>query len=55
MWLIDLVKTLWAGYKARSAAKAASELPQGAAAITAIDADGKTIEAQLSTTKATAR
>ena len=49
MWLIDILKALIAAYKAQRAARAAAELPQGAAAITSIDADGKTIEAQLKT------
>lgn len=47
MWLIDLLKALFAAYKAQRAARAAAELPQGATAITSIEADGKTIEAQL--------
>lgn len=47
MWLVDLLKALFAAYKAQRAARAAAELPQGAAAITSIEADGKTIEAQL--------
>ena len=49
MWLIDLLKALFAAYKAQRAARAAAELPQGAAAVTSIDADGTTIEAQLRT------
>ncbi len=51
MWLVDILKALFAAYKAQRAARAAAELPQGAAAIGAIDADGATIEAQLRTVK----
>lgn len=47
MWFIDILKALFAAYKAQRAARAAAELPQGAAAVTSIDADGKTINAQL--------
>lgn len=53
MWIVDLFKALLAAYKAQRAARAAAELPQGAAAITSIDADGATIEAQLRAAKAT--
>ncbi len=49
MWFIDILKALFAAYKAQRAARAAAELPQGAAAITSIDADGATIAAQLKT------
>jgi len=49
MWFLDILKAFFAAYKAQRAARAAAELPQGAAAITSIDADGKTIEAQLRT------
>lgn len=51
MWIVDLLKALFAAYKAQRAARAAAELPQGAAAIETIRADGATIEAQLRTVK----
>lgn len=51
MWLIDILKAIVAAYQARRATRAAAELPQGKAAMTSIEADGKTIEAQLQTAK----
>ena len=54
MWLIDVLKAIIAAFQSRRAAKAAAELPQGEAAMTSIDADGKTIEAQLAGARATA-
>ena len=51
MWLVDLLKALFAAYRAQRAARAAAELPQGAAAIETINADGATIEAQLRAVK----
>lgn len=52
MWLWNALKALWAAYSAGKAAKAASDLPAGQKAVDEIDADGKTIEAQLKTTAA---
>ena len=49
--LWDLLKSILAAFQAKRAARAAAELPQGAAAIETIDADGKTIEAQLRTVR----
>ncbi len=51
-FLWDLLKSIVAAYQAKRATKAAAQLPQGNAAITAIDADGTTIEAQLAAAKA---
>jgi hypothetical protein len=47
MWVLDLLKSLWASYKASRAAKAAAELPLGQAAVDQIHADGATIRAQV--------
>ena len=52
MGIVDIFKALVAAYKAQRAARAAAELPQGAAAVTSIDADGATIEAQLRAARA---
>ena len=46
-FILSILKSLFASIASRRAAKAAAELPQGATAIGSIDADGKTIEAQL--------
>ena len=51
MWILDLFKAFFAAIATRRATKAAAELPQGTAAVTSIDADGSTIEAQLRTVK----
>lgn len=47
MWVLDFLKSIFAAYQARKAAKAAAELSAGAAAATSIDTDGATIDAQL--------
>ena len=49
MWqvVISFLAGLFAGYKARTAAKAGSELPQGEAAVKATEANVKKIEAEL--------
>ena len=47
MWLWNLLKELWAAHTAAKAAQAATDLPAGQVAIDQINADGKTIEAQL--------
>lgn len=51
MWIINLLKSLWAAYSAGKAAKAAADLPAGQAAVDAIKSDGETIKAQLGTDK----
>ena len=51
-FLWTLLKSIFASIASRRAAKAAAELPQGAAAVTSIDADGATIEAQLRAARA---
>lgn len=49
MWqvLIAFLSGLFAGYKARTAARAGSELPQGEAQIKAADENVTAIEAEL--------
>jgi hypothetical protein len=49
MWqvVIAFLSGLFAGYKARSAAKAGSELPQGEAQVKAADENVTAIEAEL--------
>lgn len=56
MWqvVISFLAGLFAGYKARTAAKAGSELPQGEAAVKATEANVKKIEAELERVAASA-
>lgn len=56
MWqvVISFLAGLFAGYKARTAAKAGSELPQGEAAVKATEANVKKIEAELERAAASA-
>jgi hypothetical protein len=56
MWqvVISFLAGLFAGYKARTAAKAGSELPQGEAAVKATEANVKKIEAELERAASTA-
>lgn len=54
MWVLDLLKSIFAAFQARRAAKAAAELPAGAAASASIEADGATIDAQLSAARSMA-
>lgn len=53
MWqvVIAFLSGLFAGYKARSAAKAGSELPQGEAQVKAASDNVETIEGELKRTK----
>jgi hypothetical protein len=50
-FIVEFLKSIFASAQAKKAAQAAAELPQGQAAITQIDADGKTIQAQLDAAK----
>lgn len=45
--LFNALRALWAALKAQGASKAASELPQGAAQVKAVDEDLAAISAEL--------
>lgn len=47
MWIVEILKRLWAAYSAGKAAKAAADLPAGQQAVDSIKTDGDTIRAQL--------
>ena len=49
MWLINIIKSIWAAYSAAKAAKAAAELPRGQAASDSIRRDGNVIKGELET------
>ena len=50
MWVIEIVKEMWAAYKARKAAKAAADLPAGKVAVDSIAKDGDDIRSELTKT-----
>lgn len=49
MWLINIIKSIWAAYSAAKAAKAASDLPRGQAASDSIRRGGNVIKGELET------
>jgi len=49
MWLINIIKSVWAAYSAAKAAKAAAELPRGEAASESIKRDGNVIKGEIET------
>lgn len=46
-FFLNALRALWAVFKAQGASKAASELPQGAAQVKAVDEDLAAISAEL--------
>ncbi len=47
MWIFDVLKSLWAAYRANRAAKAAADVPKGQEAVVAIAKDGDDIRGEL--------